>query len=40
VLLLVFREDDPPPVEAAGVALSMILAGVVVYVLAQGRWML
>jgi len=40
VLLLVCREDDPPAVEYAGVALSMLLSGLVVYVLVQGRWML
>jgi alpha-1,2-glucosyltransferase len=40
VLLLVCREDDPPRVEAAGVGLSMLLAGVLLYGLARGLWML
>ena len=40
VLLLVCREDDPPPVEAAGVALSVLLSGVLLYGLARGLWML
>ena len=40
VLLLVCREDDPPWVEAAGVGLSMLLAAVLLYGLAAGRWML
>jgi hypothetical protein len=40
VLLLVCREDDPPPVEYAGVVESILLSGLAVYVLATGRWML
>ena len=40
VLLLVCREDDPAPVEYAAVALSMLLSGLVLYVLGSGRWML
>ena len=40
VLLLVCREDDPVPVEYAGVALLALLSGVGVYVLARGLWML
>lgn len=40
VLLLVFREDDPPPVEAAAVGLSILLSGVLLYGLARGLWML
>jgi alpha-1,2-glucosyltransferase len=40
VLLLVCREDDPPRVEAAGVGLSMLLSGVLLYGLARGLWML
>jgi alpha-1,2-glucosyltransferase len=40
VLLLVCREDDPPAVEAAGALLSMLLSAVLLYGLAQGRWML
>ena len=40
VMLLVCREDDPPLVEAAGVAPGVLLSGVLVHGLAQGRWML
>jgi alpha-1,2-glucosyltransferase len=40
VLLLVCREDDPAPVEYAGVALGALLSTVVVYVLARSLWML
>jgi alpha-1,2-glucosyltransferase len=40
VLLLVCREDDPAPVEYAGVAVLALLSGAVLYVLARGLWML
>jgi hypothetical protein len=40
VLLLVCREDDPEPVEYAGVALGALLCGLVVSILARGLWML
>jgi alpha-1,2-glucosyltransferase len=40
VMLLVCREDDPPPVEAAGVGFGVLLSGVLLHGLAQGRWML
>src|SRR6185369_5386284 len=40
VMLLVCREDDPPAVEYAGVALGALLSGAAVYVLARGLWLL
>jgi len=40
VMLLVCREDDPPRVEWAGVGLSILLSGVLLYGLARGLWML
>jgi alpha-1,2-glucosyltransferase len=40
VLLLVCREDDPAPVEYAGVALGTLLSALVIPVLARGLWML
>jgi alpha-1,2-glucosyltransferase len=40
VALLVVREDDPPVVEAAGVAVAVLLSGVLIHGLAQGRWLL
>jgi len=40
VMLLVCREDDPPAVEYAGVALGALLSAAAVYVLARGLWLL
>jgi alpha-1,2-glucosyltransferase len=40
VMLLACREDDPPWVEAAGVALSTLFSAVLLYGLAGGRWLL
>jgi alpha-1,2-glucosyltransferase len=40
VMLLACREDDPPLVEAAGVALGVLFSGVLLYGLARGLWML
>ena len=40
VMLLVCREDDPPAVEAAGVGLSILLSGILLYGLGRGLWLL
>ncbi len=40
VLLLVCREDDPAPVEYAGVAWAIVLSSLVIYIIARGFWML